>query len=152
MSELTIRKATDKDVDLIFEWANDEDERKYSFNPEKIKYEDHIKWYKKKTESEDSVIFVCMLDSEPIGQCRLDFEGEEALISYFIDRKFRNRGYGKKLLSLLAKKTACDYPRIKRLKAEVKAENIPSQKVFEAMGYSKDVREADGVNEYRLSL
>ena len=152
MEEIKIRKATIDDLDLIFEWANDEDERRNSFNPEPIPYENHCKWYQNKMESDDTYIFVLMCDDTPVGQCRLDIEDDEALISYFIDKRYRNRGYGKKLLELIFDETIMSLPKVRVLKAEVKEENIPSQKVFLSLGYSERIDSDKSLREYRLPI
>ena len=150
MSNTFLRKATLQDVDLIFEWANDEDDRRFSFNTEKIVYEDHCKWYQRKIDSEDTDIYILLSDDIPIGQCRLDFDDEGALISYFIDKRFRKKGYGKLLLRMIADVTKSEHPSIKRLNAQVKAENIGSKKVFRALGYEE--KECGNINEYSLAL
>ncbi len=139
MDNLYLREATKNDVDLIFNWANDDDERRFSFNPQKIAYEDHCRWYEKKLNSDDTSIYVLMCDDTPVGQCRLDVEEQDALISYFIDKSYRNRGYGKRLLNLVADKVADDYPMVSCLVAQVKTENIPSQKVFLSLGYTEEI-------------
>ena len=134
-----LREATKDDVDLIFNWANDDDERRFSFNPQKIVYEDHCRWYEKKLNSDDTSIYVLMCDDTPVGQCRLDVEEQDALISYFIDKSYRNRGYGKRLLNLVADKVVDDYPMVSCLVAQVKTENILSQKVFLSLGYTEEI-------------
>ena len=152
MENIAIRNATIEDLDLIFKWANDEDERRNSFNSEPIPYENHCRWYRNKMESEDTYIFVLMYGNIPIGQCRLDIEEGDALISYFIDPKYRNKGYGKKLLNLIYDKVKTEIPTIKVLTAEVKEENIPSQKVFLSLGYSEKTDTSRKLREYKLPI
>lgn len=147
---MEIRKATFEDLDLIFQWANDEDERRNSFNPEKIPYEDHCAWYKKKMESKESVIYILMLDDIPVGQCRLDFEGTKGLISYFVDKEYRGRGYGKKILSLVYEKVKDDFPDAASLVAQVKEGNAASQRVFLSLGYKEKV--IGNIREYSLDI
>ena len=92
MSELRLRNAEKEDINLIYEWANDESERRNSFNTQKIEYADHCKWYANKLESDDTFIYVMMKDEEPVGQGRLELEGNKATISYFVDEKYRKKG------------------------------------------------------------
>lgn len=150
MDGLKLREATISDIDLIFEWANDIDERKYSFNPQKINYKDHCQWYEKRMNDEDTIIYILLRDTIAIGQCRIELEGDNALISYFIDKSYRNRGYGKRLLKMVEKVIRGKYPAIKSLKAQVKCDNKPSQKVFLAMGYIE--KDFDKFKEYKLLL
>ena len=44
---LYLRKADFKDCDVLFNWANDDEVRKNSFNQNKILYGDHIVWFNK---------------------------------------------------------------------------------------------------------
>jgi len=101
-------------------------------------------------DSEDTEIYILMSDDTPIGQCRLDFKDEGALISYSVDKRFRKRGYGKLLLNMIADVTKSEHPSVKQLNAQVKIENIGSQKVFSALGYEE--KECGSINEYSLAL
>lgn len=152
MENIKIRKATIDDLDLIFEWANDPDERRNAFNSEPILYENHVKWYQSKMKSDDTYIFILMCDDIPVGQCRLDIEDGDALISYFIDHEYRNKGYGKKLLNLIYDKVKTQIPTIKTLTAEVKEENVPSQRVFLSLGYSEKIDTSRELREYKLPI
>lgn len=150
MEKLFLKNAAASDVDLIYGWANDDDARRFSFNSRKIPYEDHCRWFEKKLSSPDSHIFILMKNETPIGQCRLDFDGAEALISYFIDKNYRNNGYGKALLRLIREKTKADFTQIKTLRAEVLNGNTASMKVFLALGYAES--DAGDHKEYRLEI
>ena len=41
-----LRQADEKDMDLIFQWANEPVVRKNSFTIDMIAYEEHKEWYK----------------------------------------------------------------------------------------------------------
>lgn len=138
MTDLFLRKAEYEDVDLIFRWANDEEARKNSFNSSGILYEDHVKWFKGRMESENSYIFILMEKDVPVGQCRLDIQGRDALISYFIDSSFRNKGYGKSLLKLVYDEAA-KIEGVDMLVGKVKIENAPSRNVFLKLGYTEEI-------------
>lgn len=130
-----LKPATMEDVDLIFEWANDEEERRNSFNPEKIKYKDHCSWYKRKMEGNDTFIYVYYMDETPVGQVRIEIEEDKALISYFISKDYRGKGHGKNILKLLKEKVKEVHPTIKSLVAQVKTDNTASQRVFKGLGF-----------------
>lgn len=152
MAKLIIRKATIEDMDLVFRWANDEEERKNSFNPEKILYEDHCNWFKKRLEALDCAFYILMDGDSPAGKCRLNFENSEAVISYSVAPSYRGRGLGKKLLLLVKEAVKEEYPDIKTLVAQVKEDNIPSQKVFLSLGYEETMNQECRIREYRLEI
>ena len=61
----------------------------------------------------------------PVGQVRLEIKNNNAIICYSIDRNFRGRGYGEKILDLLEKEIKIHMPFINKLIGDVKYENIP---------------------------
>ena len=132
-----LRKVEKDDMDLLFKWANDLLVRSNSFNSDIISYENHVKWFNKIIENPTVLQFILMDEDTPVGQIRLNVDGEEAEIGYSIGSEFRGKGYGHKMLQLIADKIDADYPNIKTLVAKVKPDNIASNKLFEREGYEK---------------
>ena len=90
-----LRKAEATDVDLLFEWANEPEVRKNSFNSELIDYSVHTKWFNKVLSSDNIEQFILMDDDTAVGQIRININEDEAEISYSIGAEFRGKGYGK---------------------------------------------------------
>ena len=130
-----LREATMQDIDLLYEWANDPAVRINSFNSEPIQYDTHVKWYNHIMSDESVLQFILMDDNIPVGQIRLNINGDEAEIGYSIASAYRGKGYGHRVLQLIAEEVKAYYPVIKCLIAEVKPENIASNKLFEHEGY-----------------
>ena len=130
-----LRKAEKGDMDLLFKWANDPVVRANSFNSELIPYENHVKWFDKMMEDPAILQFILIDDDTPVGQIRLNVDGEEAEIGYSIGSEFRGQGYGHRILQLIAEEFDTEYPCVKTLIAKVKPENIASKKLFESEGY-----------------
>ena len=130
-----LREATLQDMDLIYEWANDPLVRNNSFNSEPIPYETHVKWYDRIMSDESVLQFILMDEDIPVGQIRLNIDGDEAEIGYSIASDYRGKGYGHKVLQLVAEEVKKKYPDIRCLVAKVKPENIASSKLFEHEGY-----------------
>ena len=42
--QLHYRRGTEADVDLVFEWANDQQTRAASFHPNAIPHDSHVRW------------------------------------------------------------------------------------------------------------
>ena len=132
---ISLREATIEDVDILFEWANDPVVRKNSFNTKPIPYEDHRKWFDKVL-SDDSVIqFIMMEEETPVGQIRLNVNGDEAEIGYSIAAAYRGHGYGHMILKLVLEKIESSHTGIKKLIAKVKPDNSASKRLFESEGY-----------------
>ena len=133
---LKMREAQEEDVDLYFRWANDPVVRQNSYNPEPIKFENHTKWFKTKLSSEGSKLFVFEVLGKPVGQFRIDHIDNAWLIDYSVDRHYRGLGAGKAIITHF--KTSISYSDLLYpLKALVKPSNIPSQRVFEQLGFQK---------------
>ena len=130
-----LRSADEKDVDLIYNWANDDEVRKNSFSTEQIAYENHVKWYQNALKSDNIKIFILTSNNDDIGIIRLNIYGDSAEVSYSISSDYRCMGYGEIMLKLIALKVKCEFPDIKKLIAKVKPENIASKKALLNTGY-----------------
>lgn len=153
MSKVFLRKAEKDDMDLLFKWANDPVVRSNSFNIDPIPYEDHVKWFNKMMEDETVHQFILMDDDTPVGQIRLNIDGEDAEVGYSIDSEFRGKGYGHKILQLISEEVQRNCHEIHRLVAKVKHDNIPSNKLFQnekyrlcSLYYEKEIRETISIN------
>ncbi len=153
MIKLHIRKAEWTDVDLLFDWANDIEVRKNSFNIADIEYEGHKRWFIDCIQDESIDVYLCCLNTAPVGQVRLNYNNETAIISYSIAKKYRGQGLGRIIMRLIEAEVITSRPDIKYLFASVKLDNIASQRIFENSGYERE--HINGKNEhlnYRKSL
>lgn len=133
-----LRPVTEKDIDLLYEWANDEKVRANAFSTEQIPYADHKRWFAARLQDKDSRIYIYTYGDKPIGQIRISMEGDVATIDYSIDANFRRQGHGKKMITQLEQIVKEQFPRIKSLVAQVKSENIASRSVFVAEKYEEE--------------
>ncbi|WP_069187756.1 GNAT family N-acetyltransferase [Clostridium diolis] len=129
--------ASKQDCDLLFDWANDKAVRENSFSSHKILYEDHIKWFNDKINSNKCFVFILKFKGNSAGLVRIDVEDKKAIISYSIDKNYRGRGLSKVMLDLLETEVVNNKISINNLIGLVKFENVASQKVFESLKYNK---------------
>ncbi|GJM33456.1 MAG: hypothetical protein DHS20C18_24570 [Saprospiraceae bacterium] len=132
-----LRKATAKDVELYFNWANDNSVRKNAFSQEPILLEHHQKWFNQKIKNEESHLLILEKENIPIGQIRFDKdENNEWEIDYSIDFNYRGLGYGIMLLQrgLDHLKNIETKPKVK---AVVKGHNLASLKAFRNIGFQE---------------
>ena len=133
--QLYLRKGTEEDLDLIYRWANDPVTRANSFSTDPIPYQDHVNWFHRMLNNPDRILYIMMADTKPVGQIRLDMEGEEAEISYSIAPKERGKGYGQKIIKLICEEVQKNMPEVLTLVASVKEANLASQKCFLSNGF-----------------
>jgi RimJ/RimL family protein N-acetyltransferase len=136
---LELKPATPQECELVFGWANDAETRKWSFTTESIPWETHQKWYKESLERQDRELLICYRLGVPIGQLRLDFSGQEAVLSYSIAKEYRNRGYGVELLRVAEEWVRLRKPQVNYLIADTKPENQPSGRILSENGYLRSV-------------
>lgn len=149
--QITIREAQLADSQLYYNWANDPIVRRMAFHSDPIPWESHSRWFINKLRSEKSHLTLCYFGENPVGQVRFDEVGEgEYEIDISVDSKQRSKGLGREMLEAALDFVHNKYD-IKCFIAEVKAENIPSQKMFEAVGF-KLMKVDNGVNYYKRQL
>lgn len=147
---IELRKANLNDCNLLYQWVNDEEVRNNSFNSNEINYEEHRKWFKTKLDAQSTQIFILEKEKQKIGQIRIDINKTKAVIDYSIDRNYRGKKYGYKILNMLEREIMANWSYIKTLEGRVKINNIPSQKCFERNTYNKFIEESYVV--YRKNL
>ncbi|MEW5947889.1 MAG: UDP-2,4-diacetamido-2,4,6-trideoxy-beta-L-altropyranose hydrolase [Thermodesulfobacteriota bacterium] len=135
--EMELRPASVDDCRLLWKWANDPETREVSFSPESIKWEDHVKWLESKLGDPDCVFLVASNGAgTSIGQVRFDVDGGEAIISVSVDKAFRKRGYGNRIIRLACGKVF-ETARIGSIHAYVKEGNYGSAKAFLKAGFKR---------------
>ena len=130
---ITIRKANIDDLLKTFEWANEKEVIKNSIKrSKKVEINEHSTWFKKYITLRLSSLFVVSLRGEKIGLVRIDCKKKEFFLSYLIDRKKRNKGYGYQMLNKIIKKFK---NKKKVFKARVKRSNLASNSIFIKLGF-----------------
>lgn len=143
---LAARKANLTDEDLLLAWANDPLVRQNGFNPNPIDPETHRTWlYKRLRSPESCQIFIVETEQHlPIGMVRFESCGNDWEIHYSLAAYARGRNLGTSLL-----KTAMTSFRKSSENTEVfgrvKAENLPSRKIFQELGFRSEMIEPETI-------
>lgn len=137
-SPICLRPVSHSDIELLWEWANDPETRKNSFDSAKIPWEEHRTWCQKKLSDESCRIWIASTGGNaPVGYIRFDGKESEATISLTVAPNARGKGYGTKIIQ-----QACDRlfaeSQFRLVHAYIKPNNIASVKVFEAAGFRYD--------------
>ena len=130
---LKINKLSKKNSNFLFNLRNEISVRKFSRNKKVIKYEDHLKWLKKKSKDKNyKIIIFSNNKGQNVGYVRLKIKKLNVYVSIAILKKFRNKGFSKILLSLAENKI-----KNKNLLAEVNKKNLKSISLFHSLNYYK---------------
>jgi len=133
--QLKLRLARAEDAPLYYDWVNESEVRRQSFQTEPISWELHQTWFQQKLADPNCFLGVLEAETLPVGQIRFDLKGEEAIVDYSLDVLVRGRGWATQLIRLgmqLLRNTQITY-----LRADVKPENAASRMVFLRLGFDE---------------
>jgi RimJ/RimL family protein N-acetyltransferase len=134
--DLILRPASLSDLNTTFQWATDKSIRKYSLNSNTISFDEHTEWFINKIKDATCYYYIVEFESNPIGSIRFDRHHSELIISYLLIPSMQGRGIGKRVLHEGVKKVD-DIEGVLTVKGFVLADNIPSYKIFEKLGYKR---------------
>jgi RimJ/RimL family protein N-acetyltransferase len=133
---ISCRKATEADMLLYFEWANDEEVRKQSYQSEPIDLEQHTNWFYKKLNDTNCLLLLFENENkQPVGQVRFQ---KEDLHSFVIGISLAKEHRGKGLATELLQTAANHFLQLnpdKTINAYIKQDNEGSIKSFIKAGF-----------------
>lgn len=103
IGNITLRKITYADTDMIVRWRNSEAVRCNFFYREEFSAETHLKWMDTKVKSGEVVQYIIEVDGRPVGSTYFrDIDRGRASAEYgvFIGEDVRGRGIGTEALKL----------------------------------------------------
>lgn len=134
---LSIRRATLDDAELLWKWANERSVRQHSFNPEPISWDSHLEWFAQRVNSPETRFYILLENGSPVGQIRYDRDHSEAEIGFSIAVEHRGKKFGIAILRLTGELALRDL-NCKRLTALVIKGNEASRKAFIHAGFEFD--------------
>lgn len=134
-----LRYASIEDLDLVYEWANDELVRAQSFSSAKISHSEHQAWFSSVLADSNTQLWIYCVNGVPAGQIRCKVtDSQEAIISYSIAAAFRGQGHGSRMIKMLPDVVRKRFPDAVRLLAMVKPQNTASNRIFLSNGYLEE--------------
>ena len=95
----------------------------------KISFIEHEKWFNKKLNNQNSIMYIFCIKKKFIGQVRFDKVKNKNFISYSVDKEYRRKGYGKEILKKAINKINKQI-KFKEVYAKVMKNNIASIKIL----------------------
>ena len=131
VKNLVARFANLEDADILFEWQNHPETRKYFRNPKTPTVEEHSKWIERALTKDKVSLFIIEVGSVPKGVLRFDEQLDGTLeISILVAPENHNKGIGSAVLAL-----AREIRPLATLVADVKPDNTASKIIFKKAGY-----------------
>lgn len=150
-TKLSLRKATQEDVSLTFDWANHSETRQYSFSKEWFNLDTHTSWFTSKISNPDCLYKILDDNGLPVGSIRLDIKEQEGIISYLIAPGHKGRGFGNKIVQMFLSDLKNEGIGVKKVVGLVQTDNIASIKIFESLGFHK-IQHDNGVLKFEIKI
>ena len=134
---INTRVASITDSKDIFEWRNDDLTRKMSHTTDIVEWEGHIEWFESSLKNKNRLLLLCedINDLKKIAVVRFDINSLRALVAINLSPEMRGEGISKQCLSESIENFKNVFPQVVALDAEIKLENIASQRVFKSVGF-----------------
>lgn len=134
---IIIREARISDMESIFELSNQQYVRQYSINKDKIKWEDHVNWYRQILDDSDIKFYIVTNDSEELlGQVRFNLvEDNHAVVSISLSEIIKGKGYSKKILIDCLNMYFKENNHFTNIIAYISEKNLASLKLFKGLGF-----------------
>ena len=136
-----------KDLEILYFWRNQKSVRKWSFSKNKISKNTHREWFKKNLKSKKKIIKIFRYNNLRCGMVRLNLLKKNYNLNYLINKKYRKKKLGKKMLSVFLKKIYKEINKKTYIIAKSEIRNISSNKCLLSVGF-KLVGKNNNVNKY----
>ena len=133
-NNLSLRKVIKTDEILLFDWTNDPDVRKWSFNKNSITLDVHKIWFKQKLKNKNILMWIFEVNNTPAGLVRLEKDNSKIVLNYLIASQSRGKGLASKMLKIAMNEVRSHWQNIKVF-AYALPENIASIKSLERAGF-----------------
>jgi RimJ/RimL family protein N-acetyltransferase len=133
---VALRKADRPDSGLLFGWVNEPDSlagKLLTTGP--IERERHEAWFAAQLADPETFIWIIESDQKPVGQLRLMNKAEAYEVDIYVARNWRHRGVAQQALTVGIRNFLAEREGSQRVRARVRSDNAPSQRLFERAGF-----------------
>ena len=131
------RRAVAADCDELHAWRNDPRVRSVSRSTDEIDLAAHRAWFDGVLATAHQCLLVGERAGEPVGVVRFDIDHDAAEVSIYLVPQAMGRGHGAPLLLAAEDWLRREQPAVMTLRAHVREDNPPSQRLFESTGYAR---------------
>jgi len=134
---LSLRPATSKDSEDIWQWRNDPTVRAASKEPAVISRDAHDTWFARVLADADRHLLIAEDADGAVGVLRFDIQDDAALVSIYLTPAGRGRGLAEAILKAGEGWLRSNRPELGRIEAEILPGNAASVAAFEAADYGR---------------
>ena len=138
IDSLTFRMADVSDAEIYYEWVNEEEVRRQSFDTGRISLEDHLRWFKKTLIDPLVTMLVFEFKNRKVGQIRFQkVANDTAIVSISINKEERGKGLASRIIKMGTEFFMERYNGF-TLQALIRKSNVGSIRSFEKAGFEFD--------------
>ncbi len=134
-ASLTLRDVTEEDMLLLFNWSNEVEVRRRSFNSKPIPLDGHKVWFKQKLLQKDAYLYIAVVNGDAAAHIRFEVTDNSASISYMIGEEYRGKGLGHTVLLKGIRRLTEQRPGLTQVEGLVQQDNPASIRAFEKAGF-----------------
>ena len=150
--KIELVKANQHHIKIAYNWLNDPNIRKFSYNNNKIDFESHKSWYLNKINDKKCIYFFLKMKKNICGSIRFDEINGEYKISYLIDKKFHGLGLGKIILFLGTLELRKKFKNKVKVYGDVIKENYASVNIFKSLSFTEKFLNKNNLRFEKLIL
>jgi|CXWL01.1.fsa_nt_gi spore coat polysaccharide biosynthesis predicted glycosyltransferase SpsG/RimJ/RimL family protein N-acetyltransferase len=132
---ISLRTAQNSDCRDIWLWRNTHQARRASFQSEPIAYEQHERWFERKTKESQSILWIAQSGKDKIGHVRYEIDGDRAAISIVLNPRYYGMGLGGKVIRMADQKFVNTGKCSCVIHAEIQDHHLASVGAFVSAGY-----------------
>ncbi len=149
--DVTLRAAREGDAALLRALRNDADAVRFSVSARPVSEAEHARWFATVLVDPRSRIWVAEENGIPVGQVRVDLDGDHGVFSIGVAAAARGRGLGQAMLRLAL--AAVEAQRLVTVVTAVThRDNLASIHAFEQVGFRRREGSEDGFVVLELRL
>ena len=138
-AEITLRRATSDDSDVLLAWRNDPEAIRLSVSGRGVTPAEHGVWLAGRLADPGTRLWIAEQAGTAIGQVRVDVEDGIGTVSVAVAPLQRGRGLGSAILEAMVVAMEPEAG-VRRLRALAHAENTASIRAFERAGFHREGR------------
>jgi RimJ/RimL family protein N-acetyltransferase len=130
LPNITLRPARTTDMALLRDWRNDDQVVRFSGTAKRVSAAEHAAWLSAHLADPTTRLWVAEEDGVPVGQARIDRDGDVGTVSISVAARHRGRGVAVAIL-----RAVIGISSAARLRALVRPGNVASLHAFERVGF-----------------
>jgi RimJ/RimL family protein N-acetyltransferase len=148
---VTLRVARGDDAPLVRVWRNDADAVRFSVSARPVSEAEHARWFAAALSDPRIQLWIAEENGIPVGQVRVDLDGDSGVFSIAVAASARGRGVGQTMLRLALEEIERQHV-VTTMTALTHPDNLASIHAFERVGFRRRGLSHEGFVVLELTL